>query len=70
MCNLFLNISEHVEHHGEWVEHDQSVQHVAVVEDQEVIIHDVALLGKKNAWNVLLLNEILVIVKKRKSMPI
>ena len=71
MCNLFLNILEHVEHHGEQVEHVRSVQHVEVSVDQNFIVHDLALLGKKHECYVLLVNEILVIVKKKKkSMPI
>ena len=52
-----MNISKHV----------PSVQHVEVVADQNVIVHDVALSGKKNAWYVLLVNEILVTVKKEKE---
>ena len=53
-CILFLNISEHVERHGEGVEHVPSVQHVDVVVDQNVNVHDVALSGKKNACYVVL----------------
>lgn len=61
-----MNISEHVEHHGEGVEHVPSVQHVDVVADQNVNVHDVALLGKKNAcYVVLVLNYRLVSDKKR-----
>ena len=43
MCILFLNISEHVEHHGEGVEHVPSVQHVDVVADKNFNVHDVRL---------------------------
>ena len=61
-----MNISEHVEHHAEGVEHVPSVQHVDVVADQNVNVHDVALSGKKNAcYVVLVLNYRLVTVKKR-----
>jgi hypothetical protein len=49
-----LNISEHVEHHAEGVEHVPSVQHVDVAADQNVNVHDVALSGKKNACYVVL----------------
>ena len=64
-----MNILEHVEHHGEGVEHVTSVQHVDVAEDQNVNAHDVALLGKKNAcYVVLVLNYILVTIKKRKRV--
>ena len=52
MYNLFLNTLEHVEQ----VEHVQSVQHVEVVVDQNVIVHDVELLGKKKACYVVLTN--------------
>ena len=62
-----MNISEHVEHHAEGVEHVPSVQHVDVAADQNVNVHDVALSGKKNACYVLLVNEILVTVKKEKE---
>ena len=51
-CILFLNILEHVEHHGEGVEHVPSVQHVEVSSDQNVNVHDVAFSGKKNACYV------------------
>ena len=51
-----MNILEHVEHHGEGVEHVPSIQHVVVVVDQNFIVHDVALSGKKNACYVLLVN--------------
>ena len=65
MCNLFLNILEQVEHHGEGVECVLSVQNVDMMVDQNVNVHDVAFLGKKNAcYVVLVLNYILVIVKK------
>ena len=69
MCNLFWKILEHVEHHGEGVEHGPCVHHVEVAAGQNVIVHDVALSSKKNACCVLLVNEILV-TKKKKSMPI
>ena len=49
MCNLFLNILEHVEHHGEGLEYVPSIQHVDVAMDQNVNVYDVALSGKKNA---------------------
>ena len=69
MYNLFFDILEHVEHHGEGVEHVLSVQHVEVAEDQNVNVHDVALSGKKNAcYVVLVLNYKLVAVKKRKRV--
>ena len=64
-----MNISEHVEHHGEGVEHVPSVQHVELAVDQNVNVHDVALSGKKNACYVVpVLNYILVTVKKRKRV--
>ena len=67
-CILFLNISEHVEHHAEGVEH-ASVQHVDMAADQNVNVHDVALSGNKNAFYVVLvLNYRLVTVKKRKRV--
>ena len=56
MCILFLNISEHVEHHGEGVEHVPSVKHVDMVVEQNVNVHDVEFLGNKNACYVVLLN--------------
>ena len=69
MCILFLNILEHVEHYGEGVEHVPSVQHVDVVGDQNVNVHDVPFSSKKNAcYVVLVLNYILVRVKKRKRI--
>ena len=69
MCILFLNISEHVEHHAEGVEHVPSVQHVDVAADQNVNVHDVAFSGKKNAFYVVLvLNYRLVTVRKRKRV--
>ena len=69
MCILFLNISEHVEHHAEGVDHVPSVQHVDTVVDQNVNVHDVALLGKKNACYVVLVrNYKLVTVRKRKKV--
>ena len=69
MCILFLNILEHVEHHAEGVDHVTSVQHVDVVADQNVNVHDVALLGKKNAFYVVfVLNYRLVTVRKRKKV--
>ena len=40
-------MSEHVEHHGEGVEHVLSVQHVDMATAQNVNVHDVAFLGKK-----------------------
>ena len=46
MYLFFLNILKHVEHHGEGAEHVPSVQHGYVVADQNVNVHDVALLGK------------------------
>ena len=52
------------------MKHVQSVQHVKVVADQNVIVHGAAFSCKKNVCYVLLVNEILVIEKKRKSMPI
>ena len=62
-------MSEHVEHHVEGVEHVPSVQHVDVAVDQNVNVHDVALSGKKNAcYVVLVLNYILVTIKKRKRV--
>ena len=65
---LFLNISEHVEHHAEGVEHVPSVQHVSVATDQNVNVHDVSLSGKKNAcYVVLVLNYRLVIVNKKEK---
>ena len=68
MCNLILNMLEHVEHHGEGVEHVPSVQHVDVAADQNVNAHDVEFLGKKNAcYVVLVLNYKLVIVKREKK---
>ena len=68
-CILFLNILEHVQHHGEGVEHVPSVQHVDMVTNQNVNVHDVAFLGKKNAcYVVLVLNYRLVTVKKRKRV--
>ena len=64
-----MNISEHVEHHAEAVEHVPSVQHVDVAADQNVNVHDVALSGKKNAcYVVLVLNYRLAIVEKRKRV--
>ena len=51
-----MNISEHVEHHGEGVEHVPSVQHIKVAVDQNVIVHDVPLSSNKNACYVLLVN--------------
>ena len=64
-----MNILEHVEHHAKGVEHVPSVQHVDVEADQNVNVHDVALLGKKNAcYVVLVLNYKIVIVKKRKRV--
>ena len=64
-----MNISEHVEHHAEGVDHVPSVQHVDVAADQNVNVHDVALSGKKNAcYVVLILNYRLVIVRKRKRV--
>ena len=68
-CIIFLNISEHVEHHAEGVEHVPSVQHVDMAENQNVNVHDVAFSGKKNAcYVVLVLNYRLVIVKKIKRV--
>ena len=64
----FLNISEHVDH-AEGVEHVPIFQHVDMVADQNVNVHDVALLGKKNAFYVVLvLSYRLVIVEKRKRV--
>ena len=51
-----MNSLEHVENHGEWVEHVRNVQHVEVATDQNVIVHDVALWSKKNACYVVLVN--------------
>ena len=48
-CIIFLNISEHVEHRVEGVDHVPSVQHVDVAVDQNVNVHYVEFLGKKNA---------------------
>lgn len=45
----------------------EHVQHVEVATNQNVIVHDLALLGKENECYVLLINEILVIVKKSKE---
>ena len=56
MCFLFLNILEHIEHHGEGVEHVPSLQHADVAADQNVNVHDVELSSKKNACHVVLLN--------------
>ena len=56
MCNLFLNILEHVEHHDEGVDHVLHVQHVDMATDQNANVHDVAFLAKKNACYVVLLN--------------
>ena len=68
MCILFLNILEHVEHHGKGVEHVPSGQHDGVAANQNVNVHDVALSGKKNAcYVVLILNYRLVTVEKRKK---
>ena len=49
MCILFLNFLEHVEHHAKGVEHVLSVQHIGMTANKNVNVHDVALLGKKNA---------------------
>ena len=68
MSTLLLNILEHVEHHGEGVEHVPRVQHVDVVVDKNVNVHDVAFSGKKNACYVVLLNQILVTDEKRKRV--
>ena len=69
MCILFLNISKHVEHHVEGVDHVPSVQHVDAVANQNVNVHDVAFSGKKNAFYVvLILNYKLVTVRKRKRV--
>ena len=69
MCNIFLNILEHVEYHGEGVKHVPIVQYVDMAVDQNINVHDVALSGKKNAcYVVLVLNYRLVIVKKRKRV--
>ena len=42
-----------------------SIQHVEVVADQNVIVHDVVLSSKKNACYVLLVNGILVTTTKK-----
>ena len=52
------------------MEHVRSVQHIEVATDQNFIVHNVALLSKKNACYVLLVNEILVAEKNKKSMAI
>ena len=66
---LFLNISKHVEHHAEGVEHVPSVQHVDVAVDQNVNVHDVAFSSNKNAcYVVLVLNYRLVTIKNIKRV--
>ena len=58
MCIRFLNILENV----------LSVQHVDMVVDKNVNVHDVALSGNKNAcYFVLELNYMLVTFKKEKK---
>ena len=64
-----MNISEHVEHHAEGVDHVPSVQHVDALANKNVYVHDVAFSSKKNAFYVvLILNYRLVTVRKRKRV--